>query len=80
VSRRERPAKPALTWQAIIDAALVILQDEGLDKVTMRRSPGLDTGQHRYTPMSITRGPARADPRRAAGRAPPFGGRARHVA
>jgi len=44
-SRRERPAKPALTRQGIIDAALAILRDEGLNKVTMRRiSTALDTG------------------------------------
>ncbi|MDN3358683.1 TetR/AcrR family transcriptional regulator [Actinomadura sp. DC4] len=44
-SRRERPAKPALTRQGIIDAALVILRDEGLSKVTMRRiAAALDTG------------------------------------
>jgi AcrR family transcriptional regulator len=44
-SRRERPAKPALTRQGIIDAALVILRDEGLNKVTMRRiATALDTG------------------------------------
>jgi AcrR family transcriptional regulator len=44
-SRRERPAKPALTRQGIIDAALVILRDEGLNKVTMRRiAAALDTG------------------------------------
>jgi AcrR family transcriptional regulator len=44
-SRRERPAKPALTRQGIIDAALVILRDEGLDKVTMRRvAAALDSG------------------------------------
>jgi AcrR family transcriptional regulator len=44
-SRRDRPAKPALTRQAVIDAALVILRDEGLDKVTMRRvATALDTG------------------------------------
>ncbi|MDB5533741.1 MAG: TetR family transcriptional regulator protein [Hyphomicrobiales bacterium] len=44
-SRRERPAKPALTRQGIIDAALVILRDEGLARVTMRRIAGaLDTG------------------------------------
>jgi AcrR family transcriptional regulator len=44
-SRRERPAKPALTRQGIIDAALVILHDEGLDRVTMRRiASALDTG------------------------------------
>jgi len=44
-SRRERPAKPALTRQGIIDAALTILRDEGLNKVTMRRiATALDTG------------------------------------
>lgn len=44
-SRRERPAKPALTRQGIIDAALVIMRDEGLNKVTMRRiAAALDTG------------------------------------
>jgi AcrR family transcriptional regulator len=44
-SRRERPAKPALTRQGIIDAALGILSAEGLDRVTMRRIAGvLDTG------------------------------------
>ena len=45
VSRRERPAKPALTRQGIIDAALTILRAEGLSKVTMRRiATALDTG------------------------------------
>lgn len=44
-SRRERPAKPALTRQGIIDAALAILREEGLHKVTMRRiAQALDTG------------------------------------
>ena len=44
-SRRERPAKPALTREGIIDAALAILRDEGLAKVTMRRvAAALDTG------------------------------------
>ncbi|MDF2117266.1 TetR/AcrR family transcriptional regulator [Roseiarcaceae bacterium H3SJ34-1] len=44
-SRRERPAKPALTRQGIIDAALVILHNEGLSRVTMRRiATALDTG------------------------------------
>jgi AcrR family transcriptional regulator len=44
-SRRERPAKPALTRQGIIDAALAILSEEGLGKVTMRRiATALDTG------------------------------------
>jgi AcrR family transcriptional regulator len=45
ISRRERPAKPALTRQGIIDAALAILRDEGLHKLTMRRiAVVLDTG------------------------------------
>jgi AcrR family transcriptional regulator len=44
-SRRERPAKPALSRAGIIDAALTILRDEGLAKVTMRRiAAALDTG------------------------------------
>jgi AcrR family transcriptional regulator len=44
-SRRERPAKSALTRQGIIDAALEILHAEGLSKVTMRRvATELDTG------------------------------------
>jgi AcrR family transcriptional regulator len=44
-SRRERPAKPALTRAGIVDAALTILRDEGLAKVTMRRiAAALDTG------------------------------------
>jgi AcrR family transcriptional regulator len=43
--RRERPAKPALTRQGIIEVALKILRDEGLHKVTMRRiADALDTG------------------------------------
>ncbi len=44
-SRRERPAKSALTRQGIIDVALAILRDEGLGRVTMRRiAVALDTG------------------------------------
>src|ERR1700679_2942901 len=44
-SRRERPAKPALTRDGIIAAALRILRVEGLGKVTMRRvAQELDTG------------------------------------
>ncbi|PRY31796.1 TetR/AcrR family transcriptional regulator [Pseudosporangium ferrugineum] len=44
-SRRERPAKPALTRQGIIETALRIMNDEGLGKVTMRRvAAALDTG------------------------------------
>lgn len=44
-SRRDRPAKPALSRERIVDAALVILQEEGLSRVTMRRiAAALDTG------------------------------------
>ncbi len=43
--RRERPAQLALTRQGIIDVALAILRDQGLNKVTMRRiAAALDTG------------------------------------
>ena len=45
ISRRERPAKPALTRSGIVDTALAILAKEGLGKVTMRRiAAALDTG------------------------------------
>ncbi|MFR9791300.1 TetR/AcrR family transcriptional regulator [Streptomyces sp. MB22_4] len=45
VSRRERPAKPALTRQGIVDAAVRLMRAEGLEKVTMRRlAQELDTG------------------------------------
>ncbi|MFD5090644.1 TetR/AcrR family transcriptional regulator [Amycolatopsis thailandensis] len=44
-SRRERPAKPALTRDGIVAAAVGILREEGLRKVTMRRlAQELDTG------------------------------------
>jgi len=44
-SRRERPAKPALSREAIVEAAWDILQAEGLDKLTMRAlAARLDTG------------------------------------
>jgi len=44
-SRRERPAKPALTRPGIIAAALSVMRAEGLDRVTMRRlAAELDTG------------------------------------
>lgn len=44
-SRRERPAKPALTRPAIVAAAAEIMRTEGLAKVTMRRlAQELDTG------------------------------------
>jgi AcrR family transcriptional regulator len=45
VSRRERPAKPALTRRWIVETAVRIMREEGLDKVTMRRlAKELDTG------------------------------------
>lgn len=44
-SRRDRPAKPALTREGIVAAALAVLRAEGLAKVTMRRlAQELDTG------------------------------------
>jgi AcrR family transcriptional regulator len=44
-SRRERPAKPALTREGIVTAAVAIMRAEGLAKVTMRRlAQELDTG------------------------------------
>ena len=44
-SRRDRPAKPPLSEEAIVDAGLAILQSEGLEAVTMRRvARALDTG------------------------------------
>lgn len=44
-SRRERPAKPALTRDGIIALAVGIMRAEGLEKVTMRRlAQELDTG------------------------------------
>ncbi|MEU8733372.1 TetR/AcrR family transcriptional regulator [Streptomyces sp. PB17] len=45
VSRRERPAKPALSRRWIVDTAVAIMRAEGLGKVTMRRlAQELDTG------------------------------------
>lgn len=45
VSRRERPAKPALTRAGIVGTALVLMRDEGVERVTMRRlAKELDTG------------------------------------
>ncbi|MBB5858180.1 TetR/AcrR family transcriptional regulator [Amycolatopsis umgeniensis] len=45
MSRRERPAKPALSRGGIVAAAVGILREEGLRKVTMRRlAQELDTG------------------------------------
>lgn len=44
-SRRERPAKPALTRDGIVATAVAIMRDEGLKRVTMRRlAQELDTG------------------------------------
>ncbi|MFJ9815229.1 TetR/AcrR family transcriptional regulator [Streptomyces sp. NPDC101151] len=44
-SRRERPAKAALTREGIVAAAVAILRAEGLRKVTMRRlAQEFDTG------------------------------------
>ena len=44
-SRRERPAKPALSREAIVDAALKVVAEEGIDALTMRRlAQELDTG------------------------------------
>ncbi|MGW1215045.1 TetR/AcrR family transcriptional regulator [Streptomyces sp. NPDC002499] len=44
-SRRERPAKPALSREGIVAAAVAVLRAEGLRKVTMRRlAQELDTG------------------------------------
>jgi AcrR family transcriptional regulator len=44
-SRRERPAKPALTRAGIVAAALRVMRAESLDRVTMRRlAAELDTG------------------------------------
>ncbi|WP_055697965.1 TetR/AcrR family transcriptional regulator [Streptomyces silaceus] len=44
-SRRERPAKPALTREGIIDTAVSLMEREGLQRVTMRRlAQALDTG------------------------------------
>lgn len=44
-SRRERPAKPALTREGIVDAAMAVLRQEGIEKLTVRRiAADLDTG------------------------------------
>jgi AcrR family transcriptional regulator len=44
-STRDRPAKPPLSQNAIVDAALEILLSEGVEAVTMRRvAAALDTG------------------------------------
>jgi AcrR family transcriptional regulator len=45
VSRRQRPAKPALSQETIVDAAMALLESDGLDGVSMRRvAQALDTG------------------------------------
>ena len=44
-SRRERPAKPALSRDGIVAAAVAVMRAEGLEHVTMRRlAAELDTG------------------------------------
>ncbi|MBL7494024.1 TetR/AcrR family transcriptional regulator C-terminal domain-containing protein [Frankia sp. AgB1.9] len=44
-SRRERPAKPALTRDGIVDAAMKVLERDGFEKLTLRRlAADLDTG------------------------------------
>ncbi|SDZ26414.1 regulatory protein, tetR family [Amycolatopsis xylanica] len=44
-SRRERPAKPALTYEGIVATAVRLMETEGLQRVTMRRlAQELDTG------------------------------------
>jgi AcrR family transcriptional regulator len=44
-SRRDRPAKPALSREAIVEAGLTIVRDNGIDALTMRRlAQELDTG------------------------------------
>ena len=44
-SRRDRPAKPALSRDAIIEAGLAIVREEGIGALTMRRlAQALDTG------------------------------------
>jgi AcrR family transcriptional regulator len=45
ISRRERPAKPALSRDGIVAAAVEILRAEGIERVTMRRlAQALDSG------------------------------------
>lgn len=45
VSRRDRPAKPALSRDGIVATAVAVMRAEGLEKVTMRRlAQELDTG------------------------------------
>lgn len=45
ISRRERPAKPALSRDSIVAAALLVLERDGAEKLTIRRvAAELDTG------------------------------------
>jgi len=45
ISRRERPAKPALSLEAIVAAALRLMETEATERLTMRRlAAELDTG------------------------------------
>ena len=45
ISRRDRPAKPALTYEGIVATAVRLMRAEGLQRVTMRRlAQELDTG------------------------------------
>jgi len=45
VSRRNRPAKSALSQETVVDAAMTLLTADGLDGVSMRRvAQALDTG------------------------------------
>ncbi|MFI5937648.1 TetR/AcrR family transcriptional regulator C-terminal domain-containing protein [Actinoplanes sp. NPDC051494] len=45
VSRRDRPAKPALSRAGVVAVAVRVTREEGLEKVTMRRlATELDTG------------------------------------
>ena len=44
-SRRDRPAKPALSREGILDAAMAVLTGDGVERLTMRRlAADLDTG------------------------------------
>ncbi|MEV8510294.1 TetR/AcrR family transcriptional regulator [Actinoplanes sp. NPDC051475] len=45
VSRRDRPAKPALSREGVVTVALRVMREEGLERLTMRRlAAELDTG------------------------------------
>ncbi|WP_109594175.1 TetR/AcrR family transcriptional regulator [Actinoplanes xinjiangensis] len=45
VSRRDRPAKPAMSREGVVAVALRVMREEGLERVTMRRlAAELDTG------------------------------------